>query len=246
MKTETITYHTKNCLSQGFLAYDSLNNEKRPAVIVVHPWQGCNDFTKKKALEVASLGYLAFAIDLYGNGQTATSDNEAANLMKPLFIDRATLQERMIAAFELIANHPLTDPKQIGAIGFCFGGLSVIELLRTGVNLLGAVSFHGVLGDHLGEYQATPGDRTSRIKGSLLVLHGFNDPLVPSSDITLLENEMSEKGADWQINIYGNTSHAFMNEDMHSPEKGLVYNPKTAKRAWQSMINFFNEIFGKI
>jgi dienelactone hydrolase len=244
MKSETLIYKSKGCTSKGFLTYDDAIEGKRPAVIIAHAWRGQDDFARQKALELTKLGFVAFAADLYGDGKTATTNEEAASLMQPLFINRRVLQERLIAAFEVVKNHPLVDDTKIGAIGFCFGGLSVIELLRSGVSIKGVVSFHGVLGDQMGNIQAIPGKRHKKINGSLLVLHGNDDPLVTIDDIVNLEAEMTENGADWQITIYGNTKHAFMNEEMQAPEHGLVYNPKTAKRAWQSMINFFNEIFG--
>lgn len=244
MKTTNVEYPAKNCLSKGFLAYDNNRTEKRPGVLVAHTWWGCNQFVKDRAIELGNLGYVALAIDLYGDGKVAANPEEAASLMMPLFLDRKLLQDRLLSAFEFLKAHPLVDSDKIGAIGFCFGGLSVIELLRTGSNIAAVVSFHGVLGDAMGQMHATAGIRNKKINGSLLVLHGHNDPLVSSDDIANLEKEMTKNGADWQINIYGNTSHAFMNEEMQDPENGLVYNPKTAKRAWLSMINFFKEIFG--
>lgn len=244
MKSESMNYSSKEANFTGFLVYDDKDTKKRPVVMIAHAWRGLDDFARQKALELAKLGVLAFCIDLYGNGQTAADDKEAASLMTPLFINRPLLQERLLAAFNFIKEHPLADQTRIAAIGFCFGGLSVIELLRTGVPIKGVVSFHGLLGDSFNGLKANPGKRNQKMSGSLLVLHGFDDPLVTSQDISDLEKEMTDHGADWQINIYGNTAHAFMVEGMQKPKQGLVYHPKTAKRAWQSLINFFNEIFG--
>lgn len=242
--SETINYRTNGTSLKGHLIYDAENNNVRPAIIVAHHWRGIDAFTLQKAEELSRLGYIVFAADVYGDGKTATTDEESAALMKPLFLDRKLLQERIGAAFDYLGSHPLVDSNRIGAIGFCFGGLTVIELLRTGKPIAGVVSFHGVLGDIRDDLRATPGIRHEKIKGSLLVLHGADDPLVTKDDISQLENEMSDKGADWQIYIYGNTKHAFMNETANNAQRGLIYNPRTAKRAWQSMINFFNEIFG--
>jgi dienelactone hydrolase len=244
MKSERLIYSSKECISHGFLIYDDSTKQKRPAVMVMHAFRGQDDFARQKALELAEMGYLAFAVDVYGNGKSTTSNDEAAAFMKPFFIDRALLQERLIAAYKALLENPFVDPNKIGAIGFCFGGLCVIELLRTGMRIKGVVSFHGVLGDTLYGMQAIPAKRDEKINGSLLVLHGNEDPLVTIDDIVKLETEMTNSNADWQINVYGHTKHAFMNEEAKSPDEGLVYNPKTAKRAWASMINFFNEIFG--
>jgi len=241
---EIINYHIDGTNLKGHLIFDVNNSEIRPAVIVAPHWRGCDAFTLQKATELSRLGYIVFAADVYGDGKTATTDEESAALMEPLFLDRKLLQERIGAAFDYLSSHPLVDSTRIGAIGFCFGGLTVIELLRSGKTVAGAVSFHGVLGDIKGSLRVTLGIRHEKIKGSLLVLHGADDPLVTKDDIMQLENEMSDNGADWQIHIYGNTKHAFMNENANNPASGLEYNPRTAKRAWQSMINFFNEIFG--
>ncbi len=243
-QTEIINYHINGTSLKGHLIFDANDSKIRPAVIVAPHWRGCDAFTLQKATELSRLGYIVFAADVYGDGKTATTDEESAALMEPLFLDRKLLQKRIGAAFDYLSKHPLVDSTRIGAIGFCFGGLTVIELLRSGKPIAGAVSFHGVLGDKKGSLRATPGRLHENIKGSLLVLHGADDPLVTKDDILQLEKEMSDKGVDWQIHIYGNTKHAFMNENANDASKGLVYNPRTAKRAWQSMINFFNEIFG--
>lgn len=241
MKKETISYNISDDTFEGVIYLDDSSTKKRPGILVAHTWVGRNAFSENIAKELAKLGYIAFAIDLYGKGIQATSDNEALMLMKPLFMDRKLLQTRMLEALTKLKQHPLVG--DVGAIGFCFGGLSVIELLKCSNDIKGVVSFHAVLGNTLGEFKAERGLINKKIEGSLLVLHGFDDPLVTKEDISNLENELNASDADWQIHIFGKTSHAFMNEDANKPEIGLCYNERTAKRAWSAMINFFKEIF---
>lgn len=237
MKEETIYYQLNGSSYKGFLVGDA---GKRPGVLVVHAWRGQDDFAREKAKELAAMGYVALAVDMYGEGKLASSDEEAGALMHPLFIDRTLVQERIKAAFELLKSDPRVDAERIGAIGFCFGGMVVIELLRTGLPIRSVVSFHGVLGDK----GAKPGVRCKQISGSILILHGYEDPLVSEQDIAHLQRELNDAGADWEMNVFGLTKHAFMNPLAHDQVKGLVYNARSAERAWQDMTKFFKETLG--
>lgn len=241
MRTESLEYGREAPRFKGYLAYPQ-GKGPHPAILIVHSWRGLTDFEKEKACLLAEMGYLAFAVDLYGNGTVATDDSHALELMTPLFLDRSTLRERVLEAFNEIAQNPLVNPKKIGAIGFCFGGLSVIELLRSGVAVKGVVSFHGAFGSHLGEQIAKTVPLASKVEGAILILHGYDDPLVPQHDIQQLQEELTTAQVDWQMNIYGNTSHAFTNPLANNPAGGLVYNPVVAKRAWLAMQQFFSEI----
>lgn len=240
MNEEIITYQAGNLSCKGFLATPD-NGQKCPGILVAHAWRGQDDFARQKARELAQMGYVALVVDVYGNG-ICVSNEEAPAMMQPLFLDRALLQERILAGFDALAKDPRVDASRIGAIGFCFGGLTVIELLRTGASVKGVVSFHGVLGDGAGANQAKPGIRAKKINGSILILHGHNDPLVNADDIANIQKELTEAGADWQMNIFGHTAHAFMNPVAQDHAHGMIYNEKTAKRAWQDMIEFFKEI----
>ena len=147
------------------------------------------------------------------------------------------MQKRIIASYETLIKQPGVDKSRIGAIGFCFGGLTVIELLRSGTPVKSVVSFHGVLGN--------AGAKTvpiaTNIKGSILILHGYDDPLESTSDVLNTQKEFNEAGIDWQMDIYGHTSHAFTNPQSHDIVKGLIYNEKANKRSWIAMKNFFEE-----
>lgn len=243
MHEEIIRYKLGEDSFQGFLVCPDAKDSKRPAIIVAHAWRGLDDFAKEKARELAQLGYVAFAADVYGNGKHVDNNEEAPALMLPLFKNRKLLRERICAAYNTVASMKNVDRNLMGAIGFCFGGLTVIELLRSGVELRGVVSFHGLLGDTLEQHKAVILPISSKAKGSLLILHGNDDPMVSKADIDGMQKEMTKAGIDWQMHIYGHTSHAFTNPMATDPANGMVYNPVAAKRSWKSMRNFFEEIF---
>lgn len=243
MLTEVIHYRHAGLEFKGYLAKPSQQTKKLPAIIVAHAWFGQDEFARKKAEALAALGYVAFAADLYGNGVTARNSEEALKLMLPLFLDRKLLRERMNAALEALKKQSCVDQEAIGAIGFCFGGLSVIEFMRSGAHVKGIVSFHGLLGNTLGKYQATPLPNSEKIHGSLLILHGYKDPLVPHSDVLSIQSELTKANVNWQMNIYGQASHAFTNPEANDESGGMLFNQQVADRAWQAMAYFFNETF---
>jgi dienelactone hydrolase len=240
---EQVKYEGGGIELRGQLYHNRGVHSKRPAVIVSHAWRGLDDFARQKAKDLARMGYIAFAADVYGHGASVDSDDEAAKLMMPLFLDRQLLQDRIKAAYHFLARPPLVDPQRIGAIGFCFGGLTVIELLRSGVAVRGVVSFHGVLGNQLGLKIANTVPIAPGIKGSILVLHGNEDPLVSQNDIVNFQQEFTKEKIDWQIIIYGQTSHAFTNPEAGDASSGMLYNELTDRRSWVAMTNFFSEIF---
>ena len=241
MREEKVVYQAGGVECHGLLTYDSSNAGKKPAILVIHAWRGQDGFAREKTRELADLGYVGFAVDLYGNGQSVTEDSEAQVLMAPLFKNRKKLRERIRAAYEFLRMSDLVDASKMGAIGFCFGGLTVLELLRSGASLKGAVSFHGLLGDVMGDITAVKEPVNYAPPGALLLLHGYEDTFTPPAEIARLQKELNDVQMDWQMNIYGQTCHAFMNPAAANPEKGMVYNPKIALRAWHAMKNFFEE-----
>lgn len=242
MITKTVTYTQGNKEFEGYIAYKEDGTEKKPLVLVAHAWFGLNGFAKKKAEMLAEMGYIGFAADVYGKGVLATNSDEAKALMAPLFQNRNILRDRIVTAFNTASEHPLVDKKRRGAIGFCFGGLTVIELLRSGVDIQGIVSFHGLLGYQLQELQATPA-QPEKMKGAALIFHGYEDPLVSKEDIKAIQQEFTEAKIDWQFFVFGNAAHAFTNPDAHSPESGMMYNPLAEKRSMHYMKDFFKEKF---
>ncbi len=246
MRHERTNYEINGENFKGYWSFpeeEEPSAEKRPAILIAHAWMGQDQFARHKADELAQLGYIGFAADLYGEGRTAANAEEAQKLMLPLFENRQLLQKRIRGAFEIVRKHPGVDPAKIGGIGFCFGGLTIIELLRSGADVKGAVSFHGVLANKMGSIQAKTVPIAKEIKGSLLVLHGNEDPLVSQQDILDFQKEFTAAQVDWQMNIYSHTSHAFTNPQADDVEHGLIFKPRSSERAWWAIIHFFSERF---
>jgi dienelactone hydrolase len=208
----------------------------RPAVLISHAWGGRDHFVAEKARMLAALGYVGFALDVYGKGISGSSKEENAKLMQPFMEDRAKLQQRMKAALTALTQLPQVDSHKIAAIGFCFGGLCVLDLARTGVALQGVVSFHGLLG-------MPENTKGNKIKAKILALHGRDDPMVPPEQVHAFQEELTQAAADWQFVTYGHTVHAFTNPVANDPDFGTVYHADADRRSWQAMKNFFAEIF---
>lgn len=242
MNSEIIDYQWNGKNFKGQIYFPENLSDKTPAVLVAHAWKGRDQFALDKAKMLAELGYIGFAADLYGDGLVVESNEEALDLMVPLFLDRKELRERISAAYQVVAGRAEVDSGRIGAIGFCFGGATVIELLRSGLDVKGVVSFHGLLGYSLGEQKADVFASADELKGSLLILHGYQDPMVSLDDVVNIQQEFSSKGIDWQMHTYGRASHAFTNPGANEPDSGMMYHAQTEKRALQSMRNFFSEV----
>ena len=219
---------------KGWIFYTP-SQEPKPGIIVAHDWTGCGDMAKERARLLAEQGYVAFAIDMYGEGRMGQTNEEKQALMLPIISNRALLRERMIVALTVLKESPQVKANYIAAIGFCFGGLCVLDLARTGADIKAVVSFHGLL------HQDTE-FHSKEIKANVLVLHGYDDPMVSSADVQQFCAEMTTLKAKWQMNIYGNTSHAFTNPLAHDHQLGLVYEPDTARKAFQAMDALFSEV----
>lgn len=244
MKATALDYACQGTTLYGHLYHSPQISQKRPAVIVAHAWRGLDSFAHLQAERLARLGYMAFAADLYGIQKPVETDEEAAQLMLPLFVNRKQLRERIVAAYEVVAKQPLVDADKIGAIGFCFGGLTVLELLRSGVGVRGVVSFHGVLGKEMKGKKAIlePISSTAK-KSSILLLNGDEDPLVSGEAIADLQRELTEASVDWQFLNYGQTVHAFTNPEAKDSKGGLHYQERSARRSWKAMESFFSDLF---
>lgn len=240
--TEDVTYFAGKQPLKGFLAYNKSMAEPSPAVVIASDWKGLGEFAKDKAIILAKYGYLVFAADMYGDGLHVDSEEEAANLMKPLFFDRKLLRERITAAFNKVKSHPFCNPYRIAAIGFCFGGLVAIELLRSGADLRALVSFHGLYAEAMGDKPAKL-EPNAKMRGAALLLQGYEDPLLPPSDVARFQKELNDASIDWQMHIFGKTAHAFTNPQALNPEHGLIFNPASSRRAWQMMHQFLEENF---
>ena len=233
MKTETVNYQAKNIDLKGYVAFPDAENA--PLVLIVHTWAGKDEFVHQRAEDLAALGYVGFAVDMYGNGKVGADTTENESLMTPLVSDRDMLKDRIVSALNYGKSLPGVDSSRAAAIGYCFGGLVVLDLARSGEDLSGVVSFHGLL---------MPSDISETgIKAKVLVLHGERDPMVPLDMVDAFQKEMTEADADWQLHSYGGTYHAFTNPDANDPNLGTQFNQSANERSWQSMKNFFAEIF---
>lgn len=233
----TVVYSDGDVALEAFFAFDDSVSGRKPAVLICHAWGGRDGFVADKARKIAGLGYVGFALDMYGKGVLGADAEENAKLMQPFMDDRKKLQKRMKAALATVKQLPWVDDRKIAAMGFCFGGLCVLDLARTGVDLQGVVSFHGLLG--------APGNtQGNKVKAKIFALHGRDDPMVPPEQVLAFQEEMTLAGADWQFVSYGHTVHAFTNPVANDPGFGTVYQADADRRSWQAMKNFFDEIFG--
>ena len=232
----TINYLDGDTLLEGYFAFDDAIQGARPTVLISHAWAGRGEFVDKKAEKIAELGYFAFALDMYGKGVQGKNIEENSQLMQPFMDNRHLLQQRISAALYAVRRTPWADEKNIAAIGFCFGGLCVLDLARTGADLKGIVSFHGLV-------ESSTDLKNKPIKAKVLLLTGNDDSLVSPESIIALQDELTAGKVDWQLHRYGRTMHAFTNPKANDMGLGTLYNKVADKRSWQTMQNFLSEIF---
>ncbi len=236
IQTRSVEYNDGDTVLEAYMAWDETLAGPCPGVLVSHAWGGRSDFDDRKAERLAELGYVGFAIDLYGKGVSGSNPEENAALMQPLLDDRATLQRRMHLALKQIMAQKEVDGSRVAAIGFCFGGLCVLDLARTGADLLGVVSFHGLLG-------APEKTDEREMLARVLVLHGWLDPHATPEQVLAFADEMTARGADWELQAYGKAVHSFTNPDANDPDNGVQFDAAADHRSWDSMWMFLNEIF---
>ena len=237
LRTEVVGYKHGDAVLEGYLAYYDAIKVKRPGVIVVHEWWGLNPYVKMRAEQLAKLDYIAFAIDMYGKGVRAKDPKEVGTLSGIDRGNRPLMRARANSGLEVLRNHALVDTNRIAAIGYCFGGTTVLEMARSGAELVGVVSFHGGL--------STPNPSDAKnIKGKVLVLHGADDPAVPPDQVIAFQDEMRKAGVDWQMVSYAGAVHSFTNPEAgNDPSRDAAYNEKADKRSWEAMKQFFAEVF---
>jgi dienelactone hydrolase len=233
----TLDYRDGDLLCEAFVATPTATSGRKPAVLVAHAWAGQDDFARAQARMLAGLGYVGFAVDMYGKGRRGGTPEVNATLMQPFIEDRALLRRRIVAAANAAAAHPQVDGERLAAIGFCFGGMCVLDLARSGQHgVRGVVSFHGLLG------APGPGVGSPRsISSKVLVLHPYDDPMAPPESVAALAAELTAAKADWQVHMYGGTLHAFTNPEANDPGRGTVYNATAARRSFASMELFLKE-----
>jgi dienelactone hydrolase len=234
---QTLSYRQGGEELKGYLAYDPGIREPRPAVLVVHEWWGLNDYIRQRVNQLAELGYVAFAVDMYGNGFVTKDPKDAAKYAGKFRDNRELLRNRAAAGLKVLLEQPMTDQRRVATIGYCFGGTTVLELARSGAQVSGVVSFHGGLD--------TPNpDDAKNIRGKILALQGADDTYVPTAQVTAFQEEMRKAKVDWQMILYGGAVHSFTNPDSGSdPSMGMAYNEKADLRSWEHMKLFFAELF---
>ncbi len=235
VNTRLLEYTLDNTLDstvfEGLLAWDERHEAPQPSVVIAHAWGGRGEFEDDKARQLAEQGYLVLAMDVYGKGVRGTSPEECQGLMTPLLEDRALLQARLLAGVQALADQERCAADRMAAVGFCFGGLSVLDLARVGAPLRSVTSLHGLF--------TPPGNTAGRkIAASVLCLHGYDDPMAPPEALAALADELTAAGADWQVHAFGNTQHSFTNPRADNLAMGTVYNPLAAARAWRLLSDF--------
>ena len=240
METKTVPYQIGADAFEGCISRPAQVSGPLPGVLIVHDWTGFGPFVRERAEQVAALGYVAFAVDMYGKGVHAANPEEAAKLSAPFYKDSNLFRVRAKAALAELLKQPGVDPARIGAMGFCFGGTTVLELARSGADLAGAVTFHGGLKTRS---PATKGAVKAR---EMLILHGALDPLVPPADVAGFMMEMNTAGVPYRLVAYPNAVHAFTNPAAGADAtKPTAYNPEAARAAYGEMQAFFARVLAK-
>lgn len=237
IRTRLVDYRRDDSIFEGMLAWDDAATGPRPGVMVAHTIAGRSGHEEERARRLAECGYAGFAIDVYGKGTQTTEFDQNKAMMDALRADRPELQARLLAALACLRGQPEVDAARTAAIGFCFGGLSVLDVARTGVDIDGVVSLHGIF--------TPPGNTAGNSIGArVLALHGWEDPLATPDAVVALAAELTAMGADWQIHAYGNTAHSFTNPAANDREGGKQYNADADRRSWIATQNFLAELFG--
>jgi len=238
IKEDSVSYNIDGKKHKGYIAYDANNKDKKPGVLVVHEWWGLNDYARSRAKQLAELGYIAMAVDMFGDGKTGEDPKAAEALATPFYKDPTLSKSRLDAALIQLRNYSQLDTANVAAIGYCFGGFVVLNAAKLGADLKGVVSFHGGLG-------GVP-VKKELIKAKILVLHGEADDFV-NAEVAPFKKAMDSAGVDYTFKSYPKATHAFTNPG--ATEKGkkfgmpIEYNEAADKASWNDMKEFFNKIF---
>jgi dienelactone hydrolase len=237
VQSKTIEYKDGDTLLKGQLYWDDRYEDKRPGVLVVHEWWGLNAYSKLRARMLAETGYVAFALDMYGDHRVTEHANEAKGWMEQVTANLPAWQQRARQGLEQLKAQPQVDPERIAAIGYCFGGATVMQMAYAGIDLKGVVSFHGPLPP------ATP-EQQQHIKARILVEHGDADSFVPPERLVAFKEALNAAGADWEMDIYGGARHSFtVPEAERKGIDNLKYDAEADHRSWQRLLGFLDELF---
>ncbi len=237
MAGTVIEYADDDTICEGYFAAPE-GDAPYPVILIVHQWAGLGAQERETADRLAAMGYAGFAIDVFGKGVRGDPAGDNGHLIGPWFGNRAALLKRLMAAVDVVRNHPHTNNNKIAAMGYCFGGLCVLDIARSGnCEVKGVVSLHGIFAPpNIGEQ--------GPINAKILVCHGYDDPAAKPDAMLALAKELTDAGADWQIHAYGHAMHAFTRKSANAPERGLAYNEHADQRSWRASIDFFEDVFG--
>lgn len=239
IRSESIEYQDGEVSLRGHLAWDDSLQGPRPGIIVGHEWWGLNDYARSRAEQLAGMGYVAFAVDMYGAGKATTHGSQAKEWLQQITANSDAWRARALLGVDILRKRPEVDANRLAAVGYCFGGATVTEMAYAGADLAGVVSFHGTL-------PPAREDDLGRIKAKILVEHGAADGFVPAERIAQFQAALEQAGADWQMDIHGGAKHGFTNPAADSfGMDGLAYNAEADRRSWESMQRFFAEIFAE-
>ena len=234
IKSEVVEYRHGDVTLQGYFAWDPAPG-KRPGVMLIHEWKGHGDYVRRRADMLARLGYVAFAADMYGKGVFAKDHDEAGKRAGAFFTDRALTRERAKAGLDVLKKHPMCDATKLAAMGYCFGGMTALEMARGGLDVRGVASFHGIL--------ATPAP-AKEIKARVIVFHGAADKFVDADQVKKFEEEMKAAKANYEVIAYDGAAHSFtVKEAGDDPSKGMAYNQEADTKSWEKLQQFLMEIF---
>ena len=239
VQTKEIEYKDGDVELQGFLAWDDAQQGKRPGVLVVHEWWGHDDYARSRAKQLAELGYVAFALDMYGEGKLTEHPKQAGEWAGQIRANTAAWQKRALAGLEILKQQPQVDPEKLAAIGYCFGGSTALQLAFAGADLDAVVSFHGALP------VPTP-EQAEAAKASILVCHGAEDGFIPEETAQKFRAALDKAGADYQMVYYAGAKHSFTVP--HANERGIdgiAYNRAADQRSWAQMQQLFDEVFSR-
>lgn len=239
LKEEAVTYKDDTATLVGYVVYNEASDQPRPGVLVVPEWWGLNDYTKSRARQLAELGYVALAVDMYGNGKQASTPDEAGKAAAAIYTHPALIKSRVAAALAQLKTYPQTDTGRVAAIGYCFGGAMVLNAAKMGLPLNGVVSFHGNLA-------GAPANK-DLLKARILVCHGGADKFISPEEEAQFKKGLDSIGADYTFKSYPGALHAFSNPDATEIGKKynipIAYNAAADSASWQDMKDFFGKIF---
>ncbi len=234
--SELVEYTHNGSVLEAYVARDP-SKDKSPCVLICHAWSGRSDHEQEIAQKIAELGYVGFALDVYGKGVLGSTTEECNGLMTPFVEDRSMLQDRLKTGLTAAQKLDYVSTDRIAVSGYCFGGLCALDMARSGADVKGAAAFHGLFNK--------PGNTDGNlIAAKVVAFHGWDDPMAKPEDAVAFAAEMSDAGADWQLHAYGGTMHAFTNKQANDPVFGTVYNADADARSWRTFIDFLAELFG--